>query len=167
MINKPKKAKDINNWNNNKIPAFISENTVGTRTVIYKWKPIVYSILKKELVPTLKWFLWQKDLNFFISEDVPENFRDPQILHEIIEFTELKWKKWRCLESLKRELFLLDKSISQEYLKYRIDFFKSLIQYHKNTPSSEWFDADDLREEINKTYEYLKILESFSSKKPL
>jgi hypothetical protein len=131
---------------------------VGTGIVIYQWKQVVYHILKKETVPNLKWFLWQKDLNFFISEEVPENFREPQMMHEITEFTELKWKEWRCIEALKNELFLLDKSIATEYLKYRTEFFKRLIKFHENTPSKEWFDADDLRKEINRTYEYLKTL---------
>lgn len=156
--------KKLKNWIENdwgKIddrPDFMKGNEVGKWVIIYNNRPIEYTIVKKELVPELKWFLWCAKGYFFISEDVPERFREPQIMHEIVEFTELQWKKWRCLQSLKYELSSIPKDMREEYIAYRRGFFKRLVEYHKNTKSKENFDADEFREEIQQSYEYLESL---------
>lgn len=46
----------------------------------------------------------------------------------------------------------------EEYIAYRRGFFKRLVEYHKNTKSKENFDADEFREEIQQSYEYLESL---------
>jgi len=140
-------------------PNFIKENEVGIWVIIYNNIPIPYTIMKKEAVPSLKWFLWYPEWKYlFISEEVPEKFREPQLMHEIVEFTELKWKKWRCLQSLKYELSFIAEDMWQEYIEYRRDFFKRLVEFHKNTKTDK-FDADEFRWEIQQSYEYLKSIE--------
>ena len=155
-INTP--SEESENQEDNR-PSYIKNNEVGKWIILYNNKPVKYTIVKKEMAPKLKWFLWYPWWeHLFISEEVPEKFREPQLIHEIVEFTELQWKKWRCLQSLKYELSLISEEIWNEYIEYRRDFFERLIEYYKNIPSSEKFDANEFREEIQKSYEHLVSL---------
>lgn len=134
-------------------PSWIKNNEVGVGEIEYGGKKIPYTILKKESVPTLPGFLGYPNAEYlFISEEVPENFRAPQLIHEIIEFTELKGQKGKCVEALKRELSFVPEEIRQEYFKYRRIFFKRLIEYYKD------FKDEDFKAEIQASYEFLQGL---------
>jgi len=134
-------------------PDWIIANVVGVGEVEYKGQTIPYTILKKELAPKLPGFLgFPKGENLFISEEVPEQFRLPQLVHEIIEFTELVGQKGRCLEALKRELSIVPEKIKQEYIEYRRDFFARLVEYYKESKN------EDFKSEIQASYEYLQNL---------
>lgn len=114
---------------------------------------IPYTVLRSGLAPTLPGFLGYLDgQHLFISAEVPERFRNPQLIHEIIEFTELRGVKGRCLEALKRELAMVPADIKQEYLEYRRIFFAKLIGYYAGS------DDEDFKAEIRASYEYLQQL---------
>lgn len=132
-------------------PEWIKTNEVGTGEIEYEDKKIPFTILKKELAPTLPGFLgYAKGEHLFISEEVPEKFRSPQLIHEIVEFTELKGQKGRCVEALKRELSVVPEEIRQEYLEYRRNFFARLIEYYKDSKD------EDFKAEIQASYKFLK-----------
>lgn len=134
-------------------PNWIKNNEVGVGEIEYGGRKIPYTILKKESVPTLPGFLgYPKAEYLFISEEVPEEFRVPQLIHEIIEFTELTGQKGRCVEALKRELSVIPEEIKQKYIEYRRDFFKRLIEYYKN------FEDENFKAEIQASYEFLQKL---------
>jgi len=82
--------------------------------------------------------------NLFISEEVPEKFRVPQLLHEIIEFTELKDQEGRCAEAIKRELETITDDIRAKYIAYRTIFFANLDEY------------DAFKAEIRASYQLLQ-----------
>lgn len=135
-------------------PDWIKTNEVGTGEIEHEGKRILYTILKKELAPTLPGFLgYPNGEHLFISEEVPEKFRVPQLIHEIIEFTELKGKKSRCVEALKRELSVVPEEIKQEYLEYRRNFFAKLIEYNKNSKD------EDFKAEIQASHKFLQELQ--------
>jgi len=132
-------------------PEWIKNNEVGSGEIELEGKKIPYTILKKELAPELPGFLgFFEGEHLFISEEVPEKFREPQLIHEIIEFTELKGKKGRCVESLKRELSIVPEEIKKEYLEYRRDFFAKLVEYYEDSEDEEF------KSEIKASYEFLQ-----------
>lgn len=134
-------------------PDWIKNYEVGAGEFEYGGKKIPYTILKKELAPTLPGFLgYPNGEHLFISEEVPEKFRNPQLTHEVIEFAELKGKKGRCVEALRRELLVVPEEIRQEYLEYRRNFFARLIEYYKESKD------EDFKEEIQASYEFLQSL---------
>lgn len=134
-------------------PDWIKANATGVGGVNYLGRKIPFTIIKKELAPTLPGFLgYFNGEHLFISEEVPEEYRMPQLVHEIIEFTELKDKKGRCLEALKRELSIVPEEIKQSYLEYRKKFFAKLIEYYKDSQD------EDFKAEIAASYEFLQSL---------
>lgn len=134
-------------------PDWIKTNEVGTGEIEYGGKKIPYTILKRELAPALPGFLgYPNGEHLFISEEVPEKFRAPQLIHEIVEFTELKGQKGRCVEALKHELSVVPDEIRQEYLEYRRIFFARLVAYYKDSKNEEF------KAEIQTSYEYLQGL---------
>ena len=135
-------------------PGWIINNKVGSGFVEYKGNKTPYSILRKELEPRLPGFLGYPDgLYLFISEEVPEKFRYPQLIHEIIEFTELKEEKGRCLAALKEELKLISSEDTEEYLSYRKKFFENLVKYYENS------DNEEFKSEIQASLEFLRNLD--------
>lgn len=136
-------------------PNWIKNNEVGTGQVEYDSEKIPYTILKKDLEPRLPGFLgYLNGENLFISEEVPEAFRLPQLIHEIIEFTELKGQKGRCVEALKRELETVPEGIKKDYIRYRTDFFARLVEFYKSS------NDEDFKTEIKASHEFLRTLDN-------
>jgi len=131
-------------------PEFIANNTVQTEELKYKGKTIPYSVLKKEVALDLPGFLGYANGHLFISEEVPENFRNPQLIHEYIEFVELKDEKDRCLQASKRELEYVPDELKESYLEYREDFFARLVVYYKD------YDDDAFRNRIEASSAFFK-----------
>ena len=132
-------------------PDWIKTHEVGVGEVEYEGQRIPYTVLNKDLEPNLPGFLGYPDgENLFISEEVPEEYRLPQLIHEIVEFTKLKDKKGRCVEALKHELSFVPGKIWEEYLEYRTDFFARLVEYYKGSKD------EDLKEEIRASYGVLQ-----------
>lgn len=132
-------------------PYYIIKNEINMEEIEYKDKKIPYTILKKEFAPQLPGFLWYPDGEYlFISEEVPEKFRKPQLIHEIVEFTELKGQKGRCLKALKTELLEVEEAIKKEYIEYRTDFFARLIELYKNS------EDENFKTEIQTSYKFLQ-----------
>jgi hypothetical protein len=132
-------------------PRWIIDNRISTGFIEYKGNKISYSILKKELEPKLPGFLGYFEGKFlFISEEVPEKFRHLQLIHEVIEFTELKGEKGRCLAALKEELKLISSEDMKEYVSYRKKFFKNLVEYYEHGDNKEF------KREIQASFEFLR-----------
>jgi hypothetical protein len=92
-------------------PAFIANNIVSTEELEYKNKKVPYFVLKKEVVPELPGFLGFHDGHLFISEEVLDEFQAPQLIHEYIEFVELKDEEDRCLKASEREITYVPEEI--------------------------------------------------------
>jgi hypothetical protein len=135
-------------------PDWIRNNEVGSGEIEYNGKIIPYTILKKEVAPTLPGFLgYPNGEHLFISEEVPEKFRTPQLIHEVVEFTELKGQNGRCVEALKRELSVIPEEMRQEYREYRRNFFARLIEYYKDSKD------EIFKSEIQASHKFLQELQ--------
>lgn len=136
-------------------PDFIKKHLVGEGSFQFNGKTYRFAIVSKELEPALPGFLgfFQKK-HLFISEEVPEAFRIPQLIHEIVEeSSELTGKKGRCLEALYRELRYVQGNLVGEYIQYRRRFFFQLVNYYTGRSVDQEF-----LEEIINSLKYLKSI---------
>lgn len=152
--NEQKSKTDIEPAVVNALPPWVNANEISREEIEYKGEKFPYSIFKKEAKLELPGFLGHVEghRHFFISEEVPENFKKYQLIHEVIEYTELNGKIGRCVEALNQEIALVPEDIKQEYLKYRRDFFARLVEYYKN------YEDEEFKAEIQKSFEFLKKL---------
>lgn len=94
---------------------------------------VSYAILKREANPKLPGFsgCWEigEEKHFFISEDIPERFRELILLHEMQEFIVLKKAPGSCLRSLLYELAFVHGDLYEEYILYRRNFFRRLVPF--------------------------------------
>lgn len=137
-------------------PDFIKNNEVGSNSFYYQNKKIKYSILKKELEKNLPGFLGYHEGHLFISEEVPEKYRKPQLIHELIEFTKFKNKKGKCQTALAQELLIAKKEFSQEeyseYVAYRTIFFLNLNKYYQSSSDKNF------KWEIKNSLNFLELI---------
>ena len=137
-------------------PEFIKKHEVSRGTFTYGGKVFTYAVLDQGLEPALPGFVgYYEKTHLFISNSVPEKFRIPQLIHEIVEFAVPADKKGRCLKALMKELECVETAIFKEYLLYRKSFFTALIDYYENGPGRA---AADFIEEIKASCERLSSL---------
>lgn len=128
----------------------IGKYQIGRGVFVYQKKRYTYLILSKDFEPNLPGFLgYPEQKELIISEEVPKAFRKFMLIHEIIEFTDLAGRQDRCVNALKIELKLVPKKIKAQYVQYRKNFFRVLIEYSQRYPDEEF------KHEIKKSYEYL------------
>lgn len=128
-------------------PKVIASRMVGEEKIVFRGIAYPYAILDRELNPDLPGFLgclpYGDKQFFFLSEDVPKEFREFQLVHEIMEFTEFgRDVPGSCLKALMHELALVPEYMLKNYLPYRRDFFRSLVRYREMFPES-WSTFDD------------------------
>ena len=135
---------------NDNRPDYLKNNEVGLGTVEFEGSLYTYTIVNKNLEPRLPGFLgFPGGEHLFISEEVPVDYRDPQLIHEIIEFTQLQGVEGRCLKALKIELGLIPEEIKDEYVSYRTNFFRTLVDYYRES------EDEDFKSEIQGSLEFL------------
>ena len=134
-------------------PIWMSNHQVERGDIVYGDKKYDYTVLKKVVNPALPGFLGVFNGHYLISEEVPEAFRIPQLLHEVIETTELAGQKGRCLAALQRELATISDEMRLTYIPYRRDFFERLLVFAEQTKRDE-----DSLTEIRAALAYLRML---------
>ena len=129
-------------------PKMIQNNAVEYGAVTFHGEVILYAILSRNVNKDLPGFVGcfkeGGERFFFISEDVPAQFREPQVLHEIMEFEELAECPGSCLRALKYELMLVPTDLQDEYLRFRRNFFRRLMVYCTAHP--DWYAEQRLRD---------------------
>ncbi len=94
---------------------------------------------------------------FFISNEVPERFRDLFVAHEVYEYALEGGPdgKGNCLKALFYELSLIPENIRKEYLPYRRDFFARMVAFYEG--NDEFYTR---RNNIRESFKYLKSIEA-------
>lgn len=142
-------------------PKAIKNNAIGYGLVIFRGEMFLYAILSRDVSKDLPGFVGclkeGEEKFFFISEEVPVLFREPQILHEIMEIQELNEGPGSCLVSLKFELTLVPNDIRGEYLPYRRDFFSRLVAYCSAHP--DWYSEQRIKD-FQESLDYLEGIET-------
>lgn len=134
-------------------PKFIASKMVGEEKVVFRGTEYPYAILVREVNPYLPGFLGcfpdGDKQYFFISEEVPQEFREFQLVHEILEFTELgRDVPGSCLKALMHELALVPEYMLKNYLPYRRDFFRNLVRYREMFPENRSTFDDNIKESL-------------------
>ena len=130
---------------------------VDSRTFEYKNESYKYNILKadhiEKEIPGFLGYYPQKNgekISFYISNTTPELYIYPQLIHELIEFTELKDQKGRCQKSIDFELKEVPAQILSAYIKYRKKLFSNLVKYYAEKPESNIGFKKELKHSLEK-----------------
>ena len=137
------------------VPAWLKKYKVGSGRISYRGERFSYSILSKEFELRLPGFVGFPQGHLFISEEVPEDYRKPILIHEFVEFTEFAGQVDLCRRAVVRELFHAPKGEEySRYLEYRKTFFERLIEFYRDSNDV----SDEFKMEIQGSYELLKKL---------
>jgi len=130
--------------------------TLETRTMEFNGAQRQYHVVDRNIGQDApQWFITYNNGLPFISDEVPENYREPMVFHEMMEFEPLKGQEGRCLKSLIAELETVPRTQKADYIQFRKKVFVSLLDYLKRKePSSEMI------QEATKSLEYLRGLQS-------
>lgn len=91
----------------------------------------------------------------FISEDVPEEFREYMLRHEVREFTQRAGQEDRCLATLKQELQEIPAEIRQRYIEMRLKLFQDLVAHY----ATEQDEAlADIKRQLSASLAHLETL---------
>ncbi len=113
----------------------IERKTISVEEILYLGQKIEYSVVSRDLQPSLPGFLGFFEGMLFISEDVPMRWRAPQVIHEYVEYTHFTNVKGRCVAATKAELAFVASYLPEElqqYIRMRIDLFKNLITLYES-----------------------------------
>lgn len=129
--------------------------TLETRTVEFNGAPREYHVVDRNVgCDAPQWFVSlgdkMPDKTPFISDEVPEEYMTPMILHELIEAESPK-KEGRCLNALLAELETIPEAKRKDYVDFRTKVFESLLAYFRRSEPN-----NELIEEATKSLEYLK-----------
>lgn len=119
-----------------------------------------YEVISRDFEPRLPNFVGIIDAEkhyYFISEEVPAEFRHAVIAHEEIC---TRGKKDRfgnvrtghCLEALSAEIKLIPEANQPEYIRMRRKFFDDLVDFSKNSKDAHFL------EEIRSCQDFLHCL---------
>lgn len=140
----------------NIIPDWAREVVVGEGTVEVDETFYQYHLLHRDLQPTLPGFVgFSRGEFLFASDEIPEDYLPHILRHEVREFKTMAGISGRCLAILKRELGELPEPIRAEYLKYRLGFFRKLVEFYSRMNGAT---IDDLKREITASLGHLESL---------
>lgn len=127
--------------NEERWPDAIATRMKSVGRIVFRGEEYRYAIMGRDACSDMPGFigcLSEEGKNFFfVSEDVPEEFREFQLAHEIVEMTELgRDVPGSCLGALMQELAIVPQHMLKNYLPYRRDFFRRLVRYHEKISGS-------------------------------
>src|SRR3989344_3216172 len=95
--------------------------TLETRTIEFDGKQREYRVVDRNIgSPAPKYFIAYNVGIPFISDEVPQQYREPMVLHELTEFELLPNEKDRCIRALRAELKIVPENIKEDYMRFRI-----------------------------------------------
>ncbi len=130
---------------------------IDDNVIIYKWEEFNLirmsdSIVEKTGTPLdlAQWWLLKIDWNNIWCYWIPDIFLPYTLINEIECPDVIAWK-WFCLEWLKKELIQVPAWLLNEYLIWRLQFFKNMEEYYQ----LEDFLDDVYAWEMRECYLYL------------
>ena len=132
----------------------LDELRVSTVEIQYEDWRRSYDVISADLSSAPLFFTGYGHGRPFISEQVPENYREPMVLHEIDEFEKFQRIEGRCLGALKLELeWVSSKEFFEDYIVFRLEVFNHLINFLKKDNPNSFFIPEAM-----KSAEHLKSL---------
>jgi hypothetical protein len=138
----------------NQVPTWAKPFIVGEGTVEVEGQTYQYHIMDPDLQPDLKYFLGFPGQNFLlVSSDVPEEYREHVLRHEVVEFIYHAEEVGRCVASLRQELEGVPESIRAAYTTFRREQFRGLVAFYANQEG-----VDELKRELAGSLAFLETL---------
>ena len=127
--------------------------TLKTEKIKFEGQDREYDIVSKDdpdVVGAPRWFVSYGQGLPFISDEVPEQYRQHTIFHELYEFEKIPNDRMgRCRETLVKELERVPAGEIREYIRFRREVFEELKRY------AEKINVPELGREVSGSLEYL------------
>lgn len=139
-INHPSNPKPPETPMKTTTPPWLAQHIVSFATLALNGEEHTYAVISPEFSHMHKtpevFAICSAEGVIAISETYPEEYRELGITHEIMEFLDKDQCEHVCVRALKRELELAEEKgfDMRKYVKFRKDFFRSLISYYRQTP---------------------------------
>lgn len=128
----------------------MNNRVLETGLVLFFGREREYNVVSRDLSPSPKYFISHGGGKPFISDEVPGEYREFMVFHELMEYEKLPESAERCLNALKKELEKVPTKMKNEYIKFRFEVFKNLISYlETHEPKSKFIPK------AKKSLEYL------------
>lgn len=135
------------------IPDWAASLVVGEGSVLVDGVEYAYHVMSRDLFH-VKHFLGFPGTKFlFISEDVPEEYREHMLRHEVRDLLQRAGQDGRCLAALQLELAEVPQTIRADYIVLRRQLFRDLVAHYADQEGS-----DDLKRELAGSLAYLETL---------
>ncbi len=116
------------------VPGSLVDLVIREGNVTFAGEAYTYCIINRQLVPDLPNFMGFLVTDFgyflFISEDVPEEYHELCLGHELYEKLQLGGDRGQCIDALKWEIEQVPQDMMDSYLSWRHEFFARLIEYY-------------------------------------
>lgn len=140
---------------------FPNHKPIETGVTTLDGKEFKYRVYDKNLNSKLSNFVGFVAGELFISEEVPEKYRNYFFLHEINCVPNIGKKNHHCVSALQYELSHVPKPDQVDYINFRKSFFEGLIHYHENESKATW--RDKLIVEMKESLKFLNEFWDFKS----
>ena len=129
----------------------MNKRIIKTKTLKFGGEDRQYEVVDKNLgVDYPRWFIAYNKGIPFISDEVPEEYTEPMVFHELYEFEILPPDKvCRCLEALREELRTIPQENRGKYMEFRRRVFESLVEFLER-------NGESFLPEVRRSLEYLK-----------
>ncbi len=84
---------------------------------------------------------------------ISDEYLQYALLNEIFCKNVLGWK-WLCKQALEKELDYIPLNIKEEYIKWRIEFFRNMFLHYQIEDNTDWNMS--YKEEMKESYKYLE-----------
>ena len=112
---------------------------VGEGSISFEDKEREYDVVDRKLGGAPKYFILYNGGRPYISDEVPEHFRKHMVFHELFEneIKQGKYKEGRSVRALMEEIDLVPEEEREEYIPFRIEVYRSLVDFlEEHEPTS-------------------------------
>ena len=140
----------------NKVPTWAVFRIQGQGWVEVEGVNYQYHLLEKKQEPRFPNFVEWKDTEFlFISEEVPAEYREFVLTHEVREQTVYRYEKGPCVRALISELGEVPRDMLPVYARWRLEFFEGFLAFLRIEKKD-----GDLEHQVEETVMLLRNIEA-------
>lgn len=104
-------------------------NILSTEKLRFQEGERTYHVADRDLKGAPRFFITYNCGIPIISNEVPELYRPPMVIHELVEFEQLQGHPHCCVTALHEELRHVPPEGLSAYLPFRRDVFRELVSY--------------------------------------
>lgn len=131
------------------MPTFL-DHVVKTGTYDHGRLPITYRVISKDYAPSYPFFAGCQEDMLFVSEEVPEQWRDYVLFHEATCMIDRRHQPGGCVRTTREEIELVPQADRLAYIEMRCQFYEALLEQQPNHP---------LKDNIESSLRFLRSLD--------